>query len=103
MAFFEVQGFARPSMTSPADFVLDVTTSVKTLPRKWRLHRSRQLRKRRARRFRRNENAETKVQSSSKVGNDDELTIVTNLSDDEDGYVSTDEDEWWIDEKDRSR
>ena len=93
--FFEKYGYKRPSRTSPADFILDVTTQIKRLPRSWKKYRSDEIRRRKRRRDKVTPLIEA-PESKEEVENDIEpakLDIDT-------GDISTDEEDWWPDKND---
>ena len=92
LTFFETFGYRRPNRTSPADFILDVTTQMKHLPQSWKKYRSKEIREQRRRR--RNDGGDGVVIVESKNSNDEE-------EEQEDaGYISTDEEDWWPDKDD---
>ena len=96
--FFETFGYKRPNRTSPADFILDVTTQMKHLPKSWKSYRSNEIHEQRRLRRRRDARDDEVVIVESKHDNDEVEEEEEEL--DDTGYISTDEEDWWPDKDD---
>eukprot|EP00940_MAST-03C_sp_MAST-3C-sp2_P000735 g735.t1 len=106
--FFEGAGCVRPPMTSIADFILDVTTQDRTLPEKWRRHRTSCIRRTREQRSKVS-NANHDVAAGKYAIDDDDdgggdgniLSVVTidQNSNEEEEELFTDEEDWWPDKE----
>ena len=93
--FFEKFGYKRPSRTSPADFILDVTTQISRLPKCWKKYRTEQIK-----RTRRSNETNKRVENNVQIINVEESKEEENEN--ENGYLSTDEEDYWPDKNEFS-